>query len=126
MSSNFTIQPLLNKSEARVFKELARIVIGCNPDWQVMAQVSLGEILRIKDAEAYSCINSKRVDLLLVDGNCQPRHAIEIRMRRPRAMRSRTRPCNAPGSATRRSWPAKRRHRSFGDWSRTVDKPDVN
>lgn len=77
MSSNFTIQPLLNKSEARVFKELDRIVIGCNPAWQVMAQVSLGEILRSKDAEAYRCINSKRVDLLLVDGNCRPRHAIE-------------------------------------------------
>ncbi len=77
MSSTFTIQPLLNKSEARVFKELDRIVIGCNPAWQVMAQVSLGEILRSKDADAYRCINSKRVDLLLVDGNCRPRHAIE-------------------------------------------------
>ncbi|POH33701.1 MULTISPECIES: DUF2726 domain-containing protein [Sinorhizobium] len=77
MSSNFTIQPLLNKSEARLFKELDRIVIGCNPAWQVMAQVSLGEILRSKDAEAYRCINSKRVDLLLVDGDCQPRYAIE-------------------------------------------------
>jgi hypothetical protein len=77
MNSNFTIQPLLNKSEARVFKELDRIVIGCNPTWQVMAQVSLGEILRSKDADAYRCINSKRVDLLLVDGNCRPRHAIE-------------------------------------------------
>jgi hypothetical protein len=42
MGANFTIQPLLNKSEARVFKELDRIVIGCNPSWQVMAQVSLG------------------------------------------------------------------------------------
>ena len=42
-----------------------------------MAQVSLGEILRSKDADAYRCINSKRVDLLLVDGDCQPRHAIE-------------------------------------------------
>jgi hypothetical protein len=77
MSSDFTIKPLLNKSEARVFKELDRIVIGCNPTWQVMAQVSLGEILRSKDADAYRCINSKRVDLLLVDGNCRPRHAIE-------------------------------------------------
>lgn len=77
MGANFTIQPLLNKSEARVFKELDRIVIGCNPAWQVMAQVSLGEILRSKDAEAYSCINAKRVDLLLVDGDCQPRHVIE-------------------------------------------------
>lgn len=77
MSADFTIQPLLNKSEARVFKELDRMVIGCNPGWQVMAQVSLGEILRCRDSEAYRCINSKRVDLLLVDEDCQPRHAIE-------------------------------------------------
>ncbi|KKZ84528.1 hypothetical protein RPHASCH2410_PC00995 (plasmid) [Rhizobium phaseoli Ch24-10] len=77
MRSNFTIQPLLNKSEARVFRELDSVVIGCNSTWQVMAQVSLGEILRSADPDAYSCINSKRVDLLLVDGNCQPRHVIE-------------------------------------------------
>ncbi len=77
MGASFMVQPLLNKSETRVFKELDRIVIGCNPDWQVMAQVSLGEILRSKDADAYSCINSKRVDLLLVDEHCRPRHAIE-------------------------------------------------
>jgi len=77
MGATFTVQPLLNKSEARVFKELDRVVISCNPGWQVMAQVSLGEILRSKDAVAYSCINSKRVDLLLVDEDCQPRDAIE-------------------------------------------------
>ena len=77
MGATYTVQPLLNKSEARVFRELDRIVISCNPNWQVMAQVSLGEILRSKDADAYSCINSKRVDLLLMDENCQPRHAIE-------------------------------------------------
>jgi hypothetical protein len=77
MGANFTIQALLNKREAHVFKELDRIVISCNPDWQVMAQVSVGEILRCKDAEAYRCINSKRIDFLLVDGDCQPRHAIE-------------------------------------------------
>lgn len=77
MRASFTIQPLLNKSEARVFKELDRIVIGINPTWQVMAQVSLGEILSSKDSEAYSCVNSKRVDLLLMDEDCRPRHAIE-------------------------------------------------
>jgi hypothetical protein len=77
MEATFTIRPLLNKHEARVFKELDRFVIDCNPAWQVMAQVSLGEILRCQDATAYSCINSKRVDLLLMDGDCQPRHAIE-------------------------------------------------
>ncbi|WP_209893441.1 DUF2726 domain-containing protein [Rhizobium leguminosarum] len=77
MRSDFTIQPLLNKSEARVFRELDSVVIGCNSSWQVMAQVSLGEILRSADPDAYSCINSKRVDLLLVDSNCRPRHVIE-------------------------------------------------
>jgi len=77
MGADFTIQPLLNKSETRVFRELERIVIACKPGWQVMAQVSLGEILRSKDPEAYRCINSKRVDLLLVDEDCRPVHAIE-------------------------------------------------
>jgi hypothetical protein len=77
MVADFTIQPLLNKSEARVLKELDRFVENCNPRWQVMAQVSLGEILRSKDATAHACINSKRVDLLLVDHDCLPRHAIE-------------------------------------------------
>lgn len=77
MGAEFTIQPLLNKREARVFKELDRIVISLNPEWQVMAQVSVGEILRCQDPQAYSCINSKRIDLLLVDADCQPRHAIE-------------------------------------------------
>lgn len=77
MRSHFTIQPLLNKSEARVFRELDSVVISCNPSWQVMAQVSLGEILRSTDTDAYSCINSKRVDLLLVDSSCRPRHVIE-------------------------------------------------
>ena len=47
------------------------------PGWQVMAQVSLGEILRCGDAEAFRCINSKRVDLLIVDADCNPLHAIE-------------------------------------------------
>jgi hypothetical protein len=77
MAADFTIQPLLNRSEARVFRELDRFVIACNPGWQVMAQVSLGEILRCHDAGAYGCINAKRVDLLLVDEACRPRHAVE-------------------------------------------------
>jgi hypothetical protein len=38
------------------------MVIEMRPDWQVMAQVSLGEILRCEDKDAYLCINSKRVD----------------------------------------------------------------
>src|SRR5690606_25910466 len=56
MAANFTIQPLLNKSEARVFRELHRTVSALDARWQVMAQVSLGEILRCKDSEAFRCI----------------------------------------------------------------------
>ena len=81
MGADFAIRPVLNRGEARVFKALDRMVIGCNPSWQVIAQVSLGEILRCKNPEAYRCINSKRVDLLLMDGECQPRHAIEYQGR---------------------------------------------
>ncbi|MCI5074004.1 MAG: DUF2726 domain-containing protein [Oricola sp.] len=77
MGADFEPQAILNKSEARVFKELDLMVIGRNPGWQVMAQVSLGEILYCNDPKAYSCVNSKRVDLLLMDEDCQPRHAIE-------------------------------------------------
>lgn len=77
MAATFSAQPLLSKSEARVFQELDAFVTACNPRWLVMAQVSLGEILKSRDAQAYSCINSKRVDLLLVDENCHPRHVVE-------------------------------------------------
>ncbi|MVA96978.1 DUF2726 domain-containing protein [Nitratireductor sp. CAU 1489] len=77
IEADFSVQPILNKSEARVFKELDQVVLSCNPSWQVMAQVSLGEILRCRNSKAFSCINSKRVDLLLVDEHCRPRHAVE-------------------------------------------------
>ena len=77
MASEFSIQALLNRGEARLFKELNQLVVERNTAWQVMAQVSLGEILRSKDSEAYRCVNSKRVDLLLVDADCRPKHAIE-------------------------------------------------
>jgi len=77
MQAQFDSRPLLNQGEARVFEQLCEIVSRCRPSWRVMAQVSLGEILRSKDPEAFGCINSKRVDMLLVDEECRPRYAIE-------------------------------------------------
>lgn len=78
MRAEFKAQPLLNKSEARLFNAMDKMVIElAPPGWQVMAQVSLGEILRCEDQKAYACINSKRVDLLIVDADCTPLHAIE-------------------------------------------------
>jgi len=78
MKAEFKAQALLNKSEARLFRAMDKMVIElAPPGWQVMAQVSLGEILRCEDKDAYACINSKRVDLLIVDDDCKPFHAIE-------------------------------------------------
>ena len=77
MQADFKQRPLLNKAEARVFKELDRLVIARNTGWQVMAQVSVGEFVMSADPEAHACINSKRVDLLLIDPDCHARHAIE-------------------------------------------------
>jgi hypothetical protein len=77
MKADFKAQRLLNKSETRLFKAIDKWVIELRPGWQVMAQVSLGEILRTENRAAYACINSKRVDLLIVDDECKPVHAIE-------------------------------------------------
>jgi hypothetical protein len=77
MNAEFKVQPLLNKSETKLFMALEKMVAEMTPGWRVMAQVSLGEVLQSKDYAAYRCINSKRVDMLLVDAECRPLHAIE-------------------------------------------------
>lgn len=77
MNAEFKVQPLFNKSETKLFMALEKMVAEMTPGWRVMAQVSLGEVLQSKDYAAYRCINSKRVDMLLVDAECRPLHAIE-------------------------------------------------
>lgn len=77
MEAEFKARALLNKGEATVFKALDAAVIARNPGWQVMAQVSLGEFLASPDSAAYGCVNSKRVDFALMDGECRVRHALE-------------------------------------------------
>ena len=77
MNAEFKAQPLLNKSETKLFMALEKMVAQMTPGWRLMAQVSLGEVLQSKDVAAYRCINSKRVDMLLVDAECRPLHAIE-------------------------------------------------
>jgi hypothetical protein len=77
MQAEFKPQRLLNRSEARLFRAIDKMVLELRPNWKVMAQVSLGEILRCEDRDAYACINAKRVDLLIVDDECKPLHAIE-------------------------------------------------
>ena len=75
--ANFTSRSLLNKAEAKVFEALDKAVIGRNSSWQVMAQVSLGEFLASPDKDAFSAVNSKRVDFALMDDKCCVVHALE-------------------------------------------------
>lgn len=77
MNAEFRPKPVLNKSETKLFMALEKMVAEMTPGWRLMAQVSLGEVLQSKDHAAYRCINSKRVDMLLVDAECRPLHAIE-------------------------------------------------
>lgn len=77
MAAPFTKQRVLSAGEARVMIEAERAIADLALPWRVMAQVSLGEILRSPDAAAFSAINSKRVDLLIVDERQDPVAAVE-------------------------------------------------
>lgn len=77
MGAAFRTRPLLSKSEARVLQVAEAAIAERGLPWRVMAQVCLGEILASPNAKAYAAINSKRVDLLVVDAASQPIAAIE-------------------------------------------------
>lgn len=78
MEAKFTARPLLNKPERRLLGVIDKALAEETPGWRAMGQVSLGEILWSEDKEAFWAINAKRVDLLIVDGDCKPLHAVEF------------------------------------------------
>lgn len=78
MRAKFTARPLLNKGEQRLLTVLDKALADGSPGWRAMGQVSLGEILASPDKDAYLAVNSKRVDLLIVDAECKPLHAVEF------------------------------------------------
>lgn len=78
MEANFKPRQLLNRPERRVLAHLDKCLSEHAPGWRAMGQVSLGEILASEDRDAYLAINSKRVDLLIVDAECRPLHAVEF------------------------------------------------
>ena len=77
MGARFERRRLLSRSEAHVLYAAERAINIADLKWRVMAQVSLGEVLSSPDARAYSAINSKRVDLLIVSRSGDPIAAIE-------------------------------------------------
>jgi hypothetical protein len=77
MGARFKKRPLLSRSEAHVLYAAEKAINTVDLKWRVMAQVSLGEVLSSPDARAYSAINCKRVDLLIVSRSGDPIAAIE-------------------------------------------------
>lgn len=78
MEAAFTARPLLNQSERRLLGVIDQALADHSPGWRAMGQVSLGEILASPNEDAFFAVNSKRVDLLIVDADCRPLHAVEF------------------------------------------------
>ncbi len=78
MEALFKSRPLLNKPERRLMAILEKALLEESPGWRAMGQVSLGEILWSDDKTAFHAINAKRVDMLIVDEDFMPLHAIEF------------------------------------------------
>jgi len=69
-ASRFERRPLLNREEARLLPVLERAVREAGQGHRVMAQTSLGEVIRPvgrETAEAFAAINSKRLDFAIFD-----------------------------------------------------------
>jgi hypothetical protein len=77
MESSFEKRRLLSPSEYRVFAIVEQEIAVRNAGYRVFAQTNLGEILSSKNEDAYKSINSKRVDILVVDRGGWPLLAIE-------------------------------------------------
>lgn len=77
MRSRFDRQRLLSRAEFDLFRTIEAHLPKCGPGYRLMAQTSMGEILSSPDTEAFRCINSKRLDMLIIDTFGFPILAIE-------------------------------------------------
>lgn len=67
-ASGYKTIPLLNREEARILPLLESLVQSLAPTYRVMAQTSLGEVIRPTGhaPEAFSAINAKRLDFAII------------------------------------------------------------
>lgn len=78
MRATFKPRALLNKPERRLLNCIDQALAEYSPGWRAMGQVSLGEVLWSQNRDAFWAINAKRVDLMIVDADCRPLHAVEF------------------------------------------------
>ena len=73
----FKKQRLMNRSEYPRFKIVEEEIARARKGHHVFSQVNLGEILETKNEKAFRAINSKRVDMLIVNRGGWPVLAVE-------------------------------------------------
>ena len=66
MSAAFFPKKVMNKDEYQVFKAVEDHIRIRHSGHRVMSQTSLGEIIGSKDGRAFECVNSKRVDVMVM------------------------------------------------------------
>lgn len=77
MGAPFRRQRLMSRTEYTVFRTVETHLRQCGPGFRLMAQTSMGEFLSSPDRQAYLSVNSKRVDMLVIDTFGMPVLAIE-------------------------------------------------
>jgi hypothetical protein len=77
MAATFQKRRVLSSSEYRVFRIIEDALRSTDNGYRVFGQTSLGEILQSTCPTAYSSINSKRTDILVIDRNGWPVLAVE-------------------------------------------------
>jgi hypothetical protein len=78
IAASFERRRLLGAGEYRAFKIIEDCIAASRRGYRVFAQTSLGEILASPDKQAFRSINSKRVDILIVDSGGWPVLAVEF------------------------------------------------
>ena len=78
MAASFEKRRVLSTSEYRVFAIIEGEIAAQRAGYRVFAQTSLGEILRSSNQDAFRSINSKRVDILVIDRSGWPFLAVEF------------------------------------------------
>jgi hypothetical protein len=77
MAASFEKRRLLSPAEYRTFKIVETELAASRSGYRVFAQTSLGEVLASGSENGFRSINSKRVDILIVDGGGWPILAVE-------------------------------------------------
>lgn len=76
-NNSFNLKRIMNKGEFKLFQKIERHLTRHHPYYRVFPQVCLGEIFTSENKSAYSCINSKRADLIIIDQFGRPIVVIE-------------------------------------------------